>query len=168
MLGGDGGLFVPRWVPPTFLLGVALLIPWTAWLFASLPRHHNSNHWALTWAGFDAALAISLAVTAGLIIRRSALAEITATVTATLLLCDAWFDVLTARGTEELLPAVAEALIVELPLAALCFWIARNVDRALEGARPYLERARLDRPETDPLELRGRRRILGSPDTRDA
>jgi hypothetical protein len=62
-------------------------------------------------------------------------------VTGTLLVCDAWFDVLTSRGTSAVAQSIVEALLVELPLAALCFWIARNLAHAVEVARPYLRAA---------------------------
>ncbi len=60
--------------------------------------------------------------------------------TAAFLICDAWFDTLTSRGRSTVVIAVLEAVLVELPLAALCLWIARNVDRVLADARPFLER----------------------------
>jgi hypothetical protein len=62
-------------------------------------------------------------------------------VTGTLLICDAWFDVLTTRTGTELLQAALEAALIELPLAALCFWMATNLARAIEVARPYLQAA---------------------------
>ncbi|MDQ6810884.1 MAG: hypothetical protein M3Z95_03165, partial [Actinomycetota bacterium] len=48
---------------------------------------------------------------------------------------------LTSRTTGELVQAGAEAALVELPLAALCFWMASNLARAVEVARPYLQAA---------------------------
>lgn len=137
----DGSLLVPRWVPPGFLIAAVILIPWTAWLFYELPPHHVANHWRLAWGGFDIALALCLAGTALLVLRRSPVAEITATMTATLLVCDAWFDVLTSRGTSQVVQAAVLAVLVELPLAVLCLWVARNVERALEAMRPYLQHA---------------------------
>lgn len=107
---------------PARLLVVAgvILAPWTAWLVVSLPSTQTAHHWDLAWAGFDVALAAAL-VTAGLAARRSSpLAPLTAMVAGTLLVCDAWFDLLTARGTGELVTAAAEAVLIELPLAALC------------------------------------------------
>ena len=44
--------------------------------------------------------------------------------TATLLVVDAWFDILTSHRGEELAVAITMALVVELPLAALCLVIA--------------------------------------------
>jgi hypothetical protein len=76
-----------------------------------------------------------------MVARRSPFAEVTATITGTLLCCDAWFDVLTSRGPSDIAQAAASALIIELPLAALCFWMAHNLAHAVEVARPYLQRA---------------------------
>ena len=79
--------------------------------------------------------------TAIAVARRSPFAEVAAAVTGTLLVCDAWFDVLTAHTTSEMVQAVLEALLIELPLAALCFWMATNLARAVEVARPFLQAA---------------------------
>jgi hypothetical protein len=48
-------------------------------------------------------------------------------VTAALLLVDAWFDVTTSSSGRALAIAVAMALLVELPLCALCALIAAGV-----------------------------------------
>ena len=138
---GTGRWLVPPWIAPAFGLCVVVLVPWTGYLFGTLPPDYVANHWAIAWGGFDVGLAVALASTATMIARRSPFAEVTATVTGTLLVCDAWFDVLTSRGTSAIAQAVAEALIVELPLAALCFWIARNLAHAVEVARPFLQTA---------------------------
>ncbi len=37
--------------------------------------------------------------------------------------------------------AGVEAALIELPLAALCFWMATNLARAAEVARPFLRAA---------------------------
>jgi hypothetical protein len=58
-----------------------------------------------------------------------------------LLICDAWFDVLTSRTSAEFLQAGLEAILIELPLAALCFWMAANLAHAVEVARPFLRAA---------------------------
>ena len=99
-----------------------------------------ANHWRLAWGGFDIGLALALAGTAVAVARRSALAEVLAAVTGTLLVCDAWFDVLTSRGNDVVM-AVVLAVLVELPLAALCFWMALNMAHAVEVARPFLQKA---------------------------
>jgi hypothetical protein len=76
-----------------------------------------------------------------MVARRSPFAEVTATITGTLLVCDAWFDVLTSRGVSDIAQAATLAVLVELPLAGLCFWMARNVAHAVEVARPFLQAA---------------------------
>jgi hypothetical protein len=138
---GGGRWLVPPWIAPAFVLCAVVLVPWTGYLFGTLPPDYTANHWAIAWGGFDIGLALALASTATLIARRSPFAEVTATVTGTLLICDAWFDVLTSRGTSTVVQATVEALLLELPLAALCFWIARNLAHAVEVARPFLQAA---------------------------
>jgi hypothetical protein len=138
---GGGRWLVPPWIAPAFGLCVIVLVPWTGYLFGALPPDYTANNWAVAWGGFDIGLVLALGSTALLLARRSPFAEVMATVSGTLLLCDAWFDVLTARGTWDVVESVVEALVVELPLAVLCFWIARNLAQAFEVARPYLAEA---------------------------
>ena len=138
---GRGRWLVPPWIAPALLACALVLIPWTGLLFATLPRHYVANHWGIAWGGFDIALGLALASTAIMVARRSPLAEVTATITGTLLVCDAWFDVLTSRGVSDIAQAATLALLVELPLAALCFWMALNLAHAVEVARPFLQAA---------------------------
>jgi hypothetical protein len=139
--GGRGKWLVPPWVAPAFVLCVLVLVPWTALLVFTLPRHYVANHWGLAWAGFDIGLGLALAGTAVAVARQSPFVEVAAAVTGTLLVCDAWFDVLTARTTGDIVQAALEAAFVELPLAGLCFWMATNLAHAVEVARPFLRAA---------------------------
>ncbi len=135
----DGGTrVVPLWVAPAFLVIAVGLVPWIAWLFWSLPDEATAAHWRLAWGGFDVGLSVVLASTALLVFRRSPFAEVSAAVTGTMLVCDAWFDVLTSRGTTNVVIAAVLAVVAELPLAIFCFWIARSVERVIEDARPHL------------------------------
>jgi hypothetical protein len=162
LTAGDDQRLVPRWVALGFLLLTLGLLPWTIWLFVSLPDDHLAQNWALAWGGFDVGLGIALGVTAVTLLNRSPFSGIASAVAGTLLVCDAWFDITTSRGTDERLQAIALALVVELPLAAVCFWIARNIERVLADARPHLERMgfrihnrRLEPPASlDPQETR--------------
>jgi hypothetical protein len=138
---GRGRWLIPPWTAPA-LLGCALvLLPWTARLLVTLPHHYEANNWAIAWGGFDIGLGVALAGTAIMVARRSPFAEVMATVTGTLLVCDAWFDVLTSHGISDAAQAVALALLVELPIAVLCFWMARNLADAVEVSRPFLQAA---------------------------
>ena len=136
----DDGTVVPRWVALGFLVLIIGLVPWTIWLFFSLPDDHLAQNWWLAWGGFDVGLGLALGGTAVALLRRSPFAGMLSAVAGTLLVCDAWFDITTSRGVAERLQAIALALLVELPLAAVCFWIARNIERVQADARPHLER----------------------------
>lgn len=138
---GAGRWLVPPWTGPALLGCGVVLVPWTALLFVRLPHHYVANHWALAWGGFDVGLGIALASSAVLVARRSPWAELSATIAGTLLVCDTWFDVLTSRGMSDVAQAATSAVLIELPLAILCFWIARNLAHAVEVARPYLQAA---------------------------
>jgi uncharacterized membrane protein len=120
----------PRWAALLLTLGAAVLIPWTLVLAYRLPARHTSHHWDVAWVGFDIALAVALGATAWSIARRSAWAPSAAAVASTLLLCDAWFDVVLASGHEDQVEAVLEAALVEIPLAIFLVVLARHYEHA--------------------------------------
>jgi hypothetical protein len=122
-----------RYGGTALLVGALVLIPWTLFLAYTLPTRHRVVHWDAIWVGFDLALALALLLTAIAAIRGRPWLAIPATASATLLVSDAWFDVLTARGTHEVTTALLEAVLVELPLAALCVWMALRVERVILG-----------------------------------
>jgi hypothetical protein len=130
-----------RWVAPALVLGAAVLIPWTLLLAYRLPASHTSRHWDVAWVGFDLALATALACTGVAIARRSAWAPMAAAVAATLLLCDAWFDNVLASGLHEHVEAAIEVL-VEVPLALFCVWLALHCERAVDAVLRAMRRAR--------------------------
>ena len=111
-------------------IGIGLL-PWAVWLSASLPPSHHSAHWDLAWSGFDVGLAICFVGTAFFAYRRSPWVGAFAAATGTLLLTDAWFDVVLESHGNELETAIIEAVVFEIPVACLCFWIAHRTERFL-------------------------------------
>jgi len=123
---------VPRWVVLVAGAVALALVPWTLWLTFTLPRRHVSHHYDIAWVGFDVGLAAAFAATAFAAVRASAWLEVAATVTGTMLVCDAWFDVVTSASHDEQIVALVEALCAELPLAALCAWIVLDVQRFRE------------------------------------
>ncbi len=129
------------------LLGavVVALFPWTAYLGTTLPERHLARHWDLAWVGFDLFLAVVLALTVLALAAGSPLLPLLAAVGGTALLCDAWFDVMTSHPGREQTLALLEACVVELPLAALCFWIsfsaASGGEASATGPRPTAQRA---------------------------
>jgi hypothetical protein len=121
----------PRWVAPLFaVLGTATL-PWTAYLAMTLPQQAHTHHYRLAWVGFDAMLIVVLLLTAYVAWRGNRLVGLLATITATMLVVDAWFDTTTANRADRPM-AILSAALVELPLAVLCGWIALHVDQVIE------------------------------------
>jgi hypothetical protein len=132
--------------------GVAVaLLPWTAYLSATLPGKHVARHWDLAWGGLDVMEAIALVATLFALVRRSGYLEMFAAIAGTLLVVDAWFDLTTSSSGREFDWALV-FLVGELPLAALCFWIAWeavpfSAARARASGAAPPPTARPDRPE---------------------
>ena len=93
------------------------LVPWTVLLWFTLPSGYTVRQWRTAWVGFDVLLVLALATTSllGWLGHRSVV--LAASATATLLLCDAWFDVSLALGTPDVWLSAVLAVAVELPLA---------------------------------------------------
>ena len=125
------GLSLPRWIPPLLVLAALVLAPWTLWLTYSLPSSHVTHHYDLAWIVFDVFLLVAFAVTGVCAFRGTRWLAPAAAATGTMLLCDAWFDVVTSAGGGERLEALLEAIFVELPLAILCGWIVWDTERFL-------------------------------------
>jgi hypothetical protein len=84
-------------------------------------------------------LVVALLATACLAARGNRFVGLLATVTATMLVLDAWFDVNTSSRADR--PgAILSALFIELPLAAVCGWIALHVDQVIERRMRQLAR----------------------------
>jgi hypothetical protein len=64
---------------------------------------------------------------------------VTAAVVGTMLLCDAWFDTLTASPGAGVTEAIVAAAAAEVPLAAACFLLARYGVDALRLVKPRRE-----------------------------
>ena len=107
-----------------FVLGAGL-VPWTLLLADKLPSRKIAHHWDLAWVGLDVALAVILVATGFAVLRQSPARRSLAAAAGTLVLADAWFDVVTASTTHERWLAVTLAVLVEIPLAVLCFVLAR-------------------------------------------
>ena len=127
-----------------FALG---LVPWTAHLTASLPSTHRTDHWDVLWAGFDIGLCASGIATAIAILRGWHALPICASITGTLLLCDAWFDLLTSSPGSERTWAIVEALVAELPLAFFSFWVARDASTLVAVAHRSVTERRARRAD---------------------
>lgn len=117
---------------------VVLLVPWTAYLAVTLPRLYVAHNWDATWVGFDVLLLAMLLTTGILGFLRRQLLTMVAFATGVLLVCDAWFDVMTAHGADRTMSILA-ALLIELPLAAVLFFGSQQVLRVTAARLWYLE-----------------------------
>lgn len=106
-----------KWRLLLLVLCVAVLVPWTVYLGVTLPSRYVARHWVATWVGFDILLMVMLTATAIAGWRRRQLVFPTAFASGVLLICDAWFDVMTSQPGADLIQAVLSALVIELPLA---------------------------------------------------
>jgi hypothetical protein len=128
----------PRWVAPVYLTLSVLLVPWIVYLGFAPPTQLGVGDWRVAWIGFDVMEAVALAVTAWLAYRRSTWVDMAATATAVLLIVDAWFDIMTADSGWPLAQSVGAAVVLELPLAALSLWVARNAQLVNEAVTQWL------------------------------
>ena len=119
---------VPRWIGWLVIAAGALMLPWVAGLVFILPTRHEAAHYGFSWIGFDLALCGMLIRTGWLAQKGREHIELSAAITGTLLMVDAWFDVVTADSHREFAIALILALGAELPLAIFCLWIAGRVE----------------------------------------
>ncbi len=122
-------LRVPRWASVVYVMLAAVLLPWTIYVGLSLPRNHISAHWDVSWTGLDIGLIISLVLTGFFAYIRSIWVVIAAATTGSLLVVDAWFDIMSERSTNDFRQAITLAFVFELPLALLSYYLATHALR---------------------------------------
>lgn len=106
-----------------------VLAAWIGVLAVTLPRYYRSGGWRGAWVGFDVFLLATFAFTGWAAWRRRQVLIVCLIVLATLLCCDAWFDVVLDARTSGFYLSLASALVVELPLATLAILGARRLLR---------------------------------------
>lgn len=107
-----------------------VLVVWIGVLAATLPRYYRAGSWRGAWVGFDVALLAAFASTGWAAWRRRQLLIICLVVLATLLCCDAWFDVVLDARTKGFELSLLSALLIELPLAAVAVLATRRLLRS--------------------------------------
>ncbi len=105
------------------------LAAWIGLLAATLPRYYRTGGWRGAWVGFDLAELAAFAVTGWALWRRRQILIICLVVLATLLCCDAWFDVVLDAHTSGFWLSLLSAIVIELPLAAVAILGARRLLR---------------------------------------
>ena len=113
----------------TLLTGGSIaLIPWIGYLSMTLPENYVAHNWPATWIGWDLLLVGFMVATAVLGYLRRQLLLLAAFTSGVLLICDAWFDLMTA-GPNDLWLSLVTALLIEVPLAIFMLTSARRLMR---------------------------------------
>ena len=93
-----------------------------------MPENYVAHNWPVTWVGFDILLVGFMLATAVLGYLRRQLLVPAAFTTGVLLICDAWFDLMTA-GPKDVWLSVTTALLIEVPLAVFLIFSAQRLIR---------------------------------------
>jgi hypothetical protein len=110
-----------------------VLAAWIGFIAATLPRDYRAGGWRGAWVGFDLAELGAFVVTGWAAWQRRQMLIICLVVLATLLCCDAWFDVVLDARTKGFLVSLLSALLIELPLAAVAIFLARRLLRTTQA-----------------------------------
>jgi hypothetical protein len=102
---------------------------WTVYLAFSMPTGYHSKAWSAAWVGFDILLLLALTGTVVAAMLRRQIVVMLAVFTATLLLCDAWFDIVLDWGTSDVWASLASAAFIEVPLALFLLSRVRKLVR---------------------------------------
>jgi hypothetical protein len=105
------------------------LAGWIAVLILTLPSHFTSSDWRAVWVGLDIAELAGFAATGWAAWHQRQVVILLMTVTGTLLLCDAWFDLTLDYGSSGFAMSLVSAVVAELPLAFIMFAAARRLIR---------------------------------------
>jgi hypothetical protein len=106
-----------------------VLAIWIGVLAVTLPRYYRAGGWRGAWVGFDVAELGAFVATGWAAWKRRQILIICLVVLATLLCCDAWFDVVLDARTRGFLFSLLSAVLIELPLAAIAILLARRLMR---------------------------------------
>ncbi len=124
-----------QWLARAFVVAGLGMIPWLVLLATQLPASTVAAHWSTAWVGLDAMETLGLLATGALLLRRDHRCCLFATVTATLVFVDAWFDVTTSAPGSAQLIAIAMAAFIEVPVSVLCAVLALRLCRPGAGPR---------------------------------
>ena len=112
-----------------YMVVAVALVPWTVYLAVSLPKRQVDTHYRGAWVGFDMLLVLAIVLTAYFAFKMDDRVQLPAVATATLLLVDAWFDVMTSGTRRATFQAILLALFLEIPAALFSLYLARQVNR---------------------------------------
>ena len=108
--------------------GSIAMIPWLGYLSWTLPANYVAHNWPVTWVGFDILLVAFMLATAVFGYLRRQVLLFAAFTSGVLLICDAWFDIMTA-GPDDIWLSMVTALLIEVPLAIFMIRGAQRIMR---------------------------------------
>jgi hypothetical protein len=108
--------------------GSIAMVPWLGYLSWTLPANYVAHNWTLTWVGFDILLVAFMLATAIFGYLRRQVLLFAAFTSGVLLICDAWFDIMTA-GPDDIWLSMVTALLIEVPLAIFMIRGAQRIMR---------------------------------------
>jgi hypothetical protein len=105
------------------------LVGWIGYLILALPTSYRADNWDLAWVGFDLGMLATLLTTSWAIWKSRQVAIPGAMISATFLIIDSWFDVITSNAGIDFKIASFSALLIELPAAVMLFEFSRRAIR---------------------------------------
>jgi hypothetical protein len=108
--------------------GSIAMVPWLGYLSWTLPANYVAHNWPVTWVGFDILLVAFMLATAIFGYLRRQVLLFAAFTSGVLLICDAWFDIMTA-GPDDIWLSMVTALLIEVPLAIFMIRGAQRIMR---------------------------------------
>ncbi len=111
------------------------LFGWIFYLLKFLPTSYHAAHWNMAWIGYDLGMSVTWLGTSWALWKKRQAAIPGAMISATFLVIDAWFDVVTANPGNDFEIALGLALFLELPTAFFLFRFSRKaVRRSIQNA----------------------------------
>ena len=111
------------------------LVGWMSYLLWALPKSYRAEHWNVAWFGYDFGMTITLLATSWALWNMRQVAIPGAMISATFLIIDSWFDVITSNPGWDFNLALLSAFLIELPTSYVLFQFSRKaVRRSIRNA----------------------------------
>ncbi|MGH3159901.1 MAG: hypothetical protein ACRDNF_25455 [Streptosporangiaceae bacterium] len=119
-----------RRIALTIVIACCLFLAvWIIVLALTLPTRYKAGGWRGAWVGLDIAELLALGSVAWAAWRGKQLLIVAMIVTATLMCCDAWFDLTLDWGTRAFSFSLLSAIFAEVPIAVMMILGARRLLR---------------------------------------
>ncbi len=105
------------------------LVAWMIYILNALPTSYRAEHWNVAWFGYDFAMLTTLIATSWALWNRRQASISGAMVSATFLVIDSWFDVITSNPGWDFRLAISSACFIEIPTAYVLVRFSKNAIR---------------------------------------